>query len=151
MRAYKLGYKQAQFVYNHTIDTDTTIRIYLEKLKEGTILSFTNIHFVGDRSDILPSSVRDLEDLRNFLLTNENVSVEIMGHVNGVGNKHKKHKKLSTARAKAVYGYLVAYGISKDRLTFKGYGGDMMIYPEPMNEYQSQINRRVEVRVTAIK
>ena len=151
MRADKLGYKQAQFTYNHTVDTDTTIRIYLEKLKEGTILSFTNIHFVGDKADILSSSVRDLEDLRNFLITNENVSVEIMGHVNGVGNKHKKHKKLSTARAKAVYGYLVAYGIEKQRVTYKGYGGDMMIYPEPMNEYQSQINRRVEVRVTAIK
>jgi outer membrane protein OmpA-like peptidoglycan-associated protein len=151
VRADKKGYKQEQRNYTHTIDKDTVLRVYLEKLKTGTKLTFSNIHFAGDRADILSSSLKDLEDLKNFLINNPNISVEVMGHVNGVGNKTKKHKKLSTARAKAVYNYLIAYGIEKERLTYKGYGGDMMIYPEPMNEYQSQMNRRVEVRVTAIK
>jgi outer membrane protein OmpA-like peptidoglycan-associated protein len=151
IRADKKGYKQEQYNYTHSVDKDTVVRIYLEKLREGTKLSFTNIHFAGDKADILSSSVKDLEDLRNFLVSNPNISVEIMGHVNGVGNKHKKHKKLSTARAKAVYNYLIAYGIEKERLSYKGYGGEMMIYPEPMNEYQSQMNRRVDVRVVSLQ
>ncbi|MFP5471365.1 MAG: OmpA family protein, partial [Bacteroidia bacterium] len=130
---------------------DTTLRVYLEKLAVGSSLSFTNIQFVPDKATILPNALKDFEDLLNFMKTNKNISVEIQGHVNGVGGKKRKQMKLSTDRAKTIYEMLIAYGIEKERLTYKGYGGDKMIYPEPLNEQQSQVNRRVEVRVTSIR
>lgn len=151
MRLDKQGYKQVNLKYTHVYDQDTTLRIYLEKLSVGSSLTFSDIQFVPDKATILPSALKDFEDLLNFLKTNKNISVEIEGHVNGVGGKKRKQMKLSTERAKTIYKLLIHYGIEESRLTYRGYGGDKMIYPEPINEQQSQINRRVEVRVTSIQ
>ena len=49
------------------------------------------------------------------------VRIEIGGHTNGLPS-HDYCDKLSTARAKAVYDYLVSKGINPERLTYKGYG-----------------------------
>lgn len=150
MRIDKEGYKQANYSYHHTFDVDTTLTIYLDKLEQGSKLSFTNINFAPNSSRVLQSSLGDLNDMMIFLKTNPNISVEIMGHVNGVGGKKGKQKKLSKKRAKTIYELLVSYGIPPDRLTYNGYGGSMMIYSAPLNEKQAQQNRRVDVRVTKI-
>lgn len=148
MRIDKEKYKQINYSYHHSEDKDTSLVIYLEKLKEGSKLTFTDIKFAPNTARMLQSSLEDLNNIMTFLKTNPNISVEIMGHVNGVGGKKGKQKKLSKKRAKAIYDLLVSYGIPPERLAYKGYGGKMMVYPEPKNEQQAQQNRRVDVRVT---
>ena len=51
---------------------------------------------------------------------------------------------LSNDRAKAVRDYLVAIGITQDRITAKGYGKTQPIVPSPTPEGRAK-NRRVEV------
>jgi flagellar motor protein MotB len=56
-------------------------------------------------------------------------------------------KNLSEARAKAIYDYLVAKGISENRLSYKGFGHSRpkeLIEDTPQKE---QANRRVEIMI----
>ena len=127
-----------------------TIVLQMEKLKIGSKLQFQNILFVPDKAVIVESSYLDLRRIKNFLIANPQINVEIMGHVNGLGNKKKVYKNLSKERAKSIYNYLVEEGIGEGRLTYEGYGAGQLIYSDPQNENEARINRRVEVKVTKI-
>jgi outer membrane protein OmpA-like peptidoglycan-associated protein len=52
-------------------------------------------------------------------------------------------------RAKMVYDYLLANGISPDRvLGYKGFGSSHPVYPIPEKSEEERIaNRRVEIRI----
>ena len=54
--------------------------------------------------------------------------------------------ELSGKRAKAVYDYLLAKGIDKERLSYKGFG---MLKPlaENTTEENRALNRRIEFRI----
>jgi len=146
------GFKQTTFSYFHRNDEDTTLTFQLEPLKKGSKLQFENINFVGDQATILPDSEEDLNKLLDFLKENENISVEIGGHVNAPGGRNKKEFiNLSEDRAKAVFDHLVSNGIDANRLTYVGYGNSKMIHPGAVSEAQAKANRRVEIIVTAIE
>lgn len=127
-----------------------TIDLHLERLRIGSKLQFQNIMFVPDKAIIVESSYLDLRRIRNFLKSNPNINVEIMGHVNGLGNKKKVYRELSKQRARAIYDYLIDEGIFADRLSYAGYGAAQLIYANPQNENEARINRRVEVKITKI-
>jgi outer membrane protein OmpA-like peptidoglycan-associated protein len=58
--------------------------------------------------------------------------------------------ELSTQRAKAIYNFLVVNGISKSRLSYKGFGSTQPIFPLPeKDETQRAANRRVEILIIA--
>ena len=144
------GYVQKTFNYFHKIDGDSSLVFTLEKLKVGSKLKFENINFMGNQANILPSSKEDLEMLTAFLQKNPHIHVEIGGHVNGKGRNRRKYKKLSTARAKAIFDYLVNKKIDPNQLTYIGYGNSKRIYKKAHTEKESEANRRVEAIVTKI-
>jgi len=72
---------------------------------------------------------------------NSHFSIE--GHTDSTGAK-KSNQLLSERRANAVHDYLVANGISDDRLDAKGFGEDKPIDSNATREGRSN-NRRVEV------
>jgi len=131
------------------LENDTLI-LQIEKLKIGSKLQFQNILFVPDKAVIVESSYLDLRRIKNFLIANPSINVEIMGHVNGLGNKKKVYKNLSKERARSIYNYLIEEGIGEGRLTYAGYGADQLIFSDPQNDNEARINRRVEVKVTKI-
>ena len=69
----------------------------------------------------------------------------IEGHTDSVGSK-KSNQALSERRANAVRDYLIANGISADRLTAKGYGEDNPIADNKTRAGRKE-NRRVEVKL----
>ena len=71
--------------------------------------------------------------------------MEVSGHTDNVGGA-AYNKNLSEARAKAVYDYFIANGVSADRLSYAGYGMDRPIAPNDTPEGRQQ-NRRVELNV----
>jgi outer membrane protein OmpA-like peptidoglycan-associated protein len=131
------------------VKNDTLI-VQLKKLRIGSKLEFHNILFVPDQHTIMKSSNLDLKRIRNFLKTNPQIDVEIMGHVNGLAKKKKRYRELSERRAKAIYEYLVEQGIDKNRMAYEGYGNEKLIYAHPKNETEARLNRRVEVKITKI-
>ncbi len=121
--------------------------LYLRKIESGHSISIEDIEFKPGTSEITESSIPKLKRLRDFLLLNSDLKIEIQGHVDARGDNSHAGQKISEARAKRVKIYLIENGINKDRLTTKGYGNTRPIFPEPKFSYEEQANRRVEILV----
>jgi OOP family OmpA-OmpF porin len=73
------------------------------------------------------------------------MKVRIAGHTDNIGSE-EYNQRLSEARAKAVYEYLISRGISADRLSYIGYGESRPIDTNETSEGR-QNNRRVELEI----
>lgn len=126
---------------------ETTIAgVTREEMVAGrTTITLDAIQFEADSSRIIPASLPALEELREFLSSNRDVSVEIGGHTNGWADANYA-VTLSTARAKAVADYLVRKGINRSQVQFKGYGKEK---PIDTNETAAgrKRNQRVEIKI----
>jgi len=58
-----------------------------------------------------------------------------------------RNQKLSEDRAKSVVEYLIAKGIDKSRLSWKGFGDTKPIVPNAQTEAEHQQNRRTEYQI----
>ena len=121
----------------------------IEDIKVGQNITIENIYFEGGSANILHSSSNALVGLFAFLDKNKSVKIEIQGHVNGPNEPLDINysNNLGYRRARAVYDYLIEKKIDKDRLTYKGYGNTMMIYPNAISESEMAKNRRVEILI----
>ena len=82
--------------------------------------------------------------MANLLKANPSLQLLIEGHTDNVGTA-QKNQLLSENRAQAVMDYLVRKnGISKDRLTIKGYGFSKPVATNATSEGRA-LNRRVEL------
>lgn len=128
-------------------NTETEIVAWIEPLGEGKSMQIDEIEFFPGSSEFLQSAEPKLRRLRDFLALNAGIKVEIQGHVHSNGENTFEAQKLSEARAKRVYNYLVENGIDKARLTTVGYGNTMPIFPNAKFASEEQSNRRVEIKV----
>jgi outer membrane protein OmpA-like peptidoglycan-associated protein len=78
-----------------------------------------------------------------MLQKNPDVKVSIEGHTDNFGNI-ASNKTLSENRAKAVMDALIAKGISKTRLSSKGWGSTKPVADNATEEGKAA-NRRVEI------
>ena len=78
------------------------------------------------------------------LLQNPSMKVEVAGYTDNIGSE-KANQALSEKRAKAVYDYLVARGVARDRLTYKGYGESNPIGDNKTADGR-YMNRRIEFK-----
>ena len=128
-------------------NTETEIVVWIEPLGEGKSMQIDEIEFIPGSSEFLQSAEPKLRRLKDFLALNAGIKVEIQGHVHSNGENTFEAQKLSEARAKRVFHYLVENGIDKNRLTTVGYGNTMPIFPNAKFASEEQSNRRVEIKV----
>jgi outer membrane protein OmpA-like peptidoglycan-associated protein len=124
------------------------VEIFLSKIKVGSEVTLNNIFFDTNKFELLPESITELDLLVDLLKSNANVSIEIQGHTDNVGDV-KFNQKLSENRAKAVYDYLLKNGIDAKRLTFKGFGETKPKADNSTEDGKKQ-NRRTEFIVTKV-
>lgn len=126
----------------------------IAKLTANKKLTIKNIYFKGGEDVILETSLNALMALQNVLIENPTLAIEIQGHVNHpgapAGDPNHTIFKLSEARAKAVYMYLIENNIAPERLGHKGFSNFFMVFPSPKSEEQHAANRRVEIFVKKI-
>ena len=96
----------------------------------------------------LEDSYPRLERLRDFMVLNPQISIEIQGHV----NEDKTFSglfsvRLSKKRALRILDFLVESGIDPKRLTAIGFGNSKPVYPDPKDALQKEANRRVEILI----
>ena len=120
----------------------------INKIKAGSTIEIKNLYFKADTSAIDKGSYEVLDEVFGFLKNHNKVRIEIGGHTNGLPS-HDYCDKLSTARAKAVYDYLVSKGINPERLTYKGYGKRRKIASDATADGRNK-NQRVEVKVLSL-
>jgi outer membrane protein OmpA-like peptidoglycan-associated protein len=139
--------------YSLTEDSLSIIdTIFLRKITVDAYLEIIPFYFEGNTNKLLPKSKPALLSLLLFLQKNPNVQIEIQGHANGPKRKNvREFRKLSENRAEAIKKYLTFEGISKKRLAIEGYGNAMMLFPDPQTEEESELNRRVEIKIISIE
>jgi outer membrane protein OmpA-like peptidoglycan-associated protein len=123
--------------------------LHLIPIDRNLSVDFYQFLFEANSARMLPESEPALKDLLRFLIENPEVKIEIIGHVNGPNQRNtKEFRRLSEERALQIKKYLLAKDIRKQRLSVKGMGNSMMIYPNPSSAAESERNRRVEIKVT---
>jgi OmpA-OmpF porin, OOP family len=129
-------------------DTSLTLPLTPDPLSEYTdtiVVSqpfvLQQLNFETAKSDILPSSYDELDELVDCLIGQPELNLHIMGHTDNRGNE-KTNMKLSEARAQAVADYLVMKGVTRDRLTWKGFGPTQPVADNTTEEGRAR-NRRV--------
>jgi outer membrane protein OmpA-like peptidoglycan-associated protein len=115
----------------------------LEKPKVELKLDAKLVTFDVNKTTLKPASVNFLAKVSKILVDqNDNwKAIEISGHTDGTG-KSEHNLELSEGRARTVLDEFVKNGVSKERLSSKGYGSQKMIPGEPIN---SEVHRRVEL------
>jgi outer membrane protein OmpA-like peptidoglycan-associated protein len=116
------------------------------ELKVGYIFQLENLYFQADSSTINKNSETVLYKLLKFMNNNSTISIEIGGHTNSLPVT-EYCDKLSNDRAKNVADFLVRNGISRSRITYKGYGKRNPI-ADNNTEFGKQKNQRVEIKIT---
>ncbi len=119
--------------------------ICLEKLKKGGKIVLRNVFFDVDKASLRKESEDELERLHKILELNPNMKIEIDGHTDSDGGE-EHNLKLSESRAKSVVDYLIARGINKDNLSWKGFGESQPQVPNDTPE-NKQLNRRTEIKI----
>jgi len=159
----RMGFAAAVQPANDTIalspdtdETDTTAPgsalSNIDKADVGSTIRLANINFYDGLHRWLPGSVKTLNELLETLEKNPTVEIEIQGHVccaeSGDGrDKETGDFHLSVNRAKAIYDYLVAHGISASRLSYKGFGSSRKLIRPERTAHDMMLNRRVEIEI----
>lgn len=135
---------------NGQLDLKTSFSNLLEKQKAGVEtedlkLTLNDILYSTGKAELKTSSYRTLNELVSILNEFSTINIEIDGHTDTQGDA-ANNMVLSEDRAHSVYDYLVGKGISKDRLSYKGYGSTM---PVATNETERgmAMNRRTEIKI----
>lgn len=118
--------------------------LFLTPVKEKQSFVLNNIFFDTGKYELRPESYNELNKLFNFL-TENNVSIEIGGHTDDVGNDND-NLVLSENRANSVRQYLIDKGIESSRISHRGYGETMPVTQNTTPEGR-QKNRRVEFTI----
>jgi outer membrane protein OmpA-like peptidoglycan-associated protein len=122
-------------------------------VQPGMVIELYHVYFDRDQHELREDAMPDLRTFLQILRDNPGVSGVLSAHTDSRASD-KYNYDLSVRRAKAVYDYLVANGISADRLTARGFGES-----QPINhcidgvncsEQEHQRNRRVEFEVVDV-
>ena len=125
--------------------TNQQLSLTLVPIKKGEKIRFNNIFFTPRSSTLTSKSHPELNRLAEFMKKNNKVKILIEGHTDSVGST-AYNQGLSNQRAKSVYSYLLNQGVSKEQLSFKGFGENNPVASNS-NAAGRKKNRRVEFKI----
>jgi len=124
--------------------------LWVEKVVVGQKFVLENIFYDYDKWDILPASEIELNKLVAVMRDNPSWKVELGSHTD-VRGSDSYNELLSQKRSDSAIAYIIKNGISKDRITAKGYGETQLVNHckngvECTDEEHRQ-NRRTEIKI----
>jgi outer membrane protein OmpA-like peptidoglycan-associated protein len=129
------------------IELDT---LFMNKISNGVAgekITIENLNFHINTFAIIKESRGKLYELLMVMESIPKLKIEIHGHI---CCNPKDSNDLSTQRAKAIASFLRLQGIDRSRVTYKGFGSTMPIYPIPeATLVEAQANRRVEILIVS--
>ena len=127
-------------------DVESTVikqkEIDVQLIEKGQSYTINDILFESNSSKLKESSKIVLDGFSDWLIKNQKLNIEIQGHTDDVG-PNKANLALSMDRSFSVMEYLLEKGISKERLSFKGYGETKPKVPNNSSKLR-MINRRTD-------
>jgi peptidoglycan-associated lipoprotein len=130
-------------------DVALPITLTLNKIILARAIEVKDIFYDYNKADIRPDAAIRLDTLVQTLVDNPKINIELSSHTDARG-KDAYNLKLSQMRAESAVAYIVSKGISKSRITAKGYGETKPIVKNAKTEEEHQRNRRTEFKVTRI-
>jgi len=117
----------------------------VSKIEKGKAFKINNIYFSTDSFHLSQKAKYILNSFAQFLEINTSVEIAVYGHTDSDGNE-QLNIDLSSKRAKQVHDYLIEMGISKNRLSYKGFGESKPLLSNDSEKGKS-VNRRTEFYV----
>ncbi len=103
-----------------------------------------DVYFEFNKSNITPSGAEQLDKLVKIMLEKPVMRIAVKSHTDSKGNA-KYNLKLSEQRAQATVQYIISKGISKERISGKGFGNtEPKINCANCTDQQDAVNRRSE-------
>ena len=130
---------------NNSPDSSYEKNIGLQPLEVNATIVLNNVFFDVGKFELKPASQVELDKLVQLLKDNPSLKIQISGHTDNVG-KPADNLALSNNRAKAVVNYLIANGITTQRLSAKGFGETQPVADNKTEDGRAK-NRRTELKV----
>ncbi len=124
------------------------MNIPLQPIEDDITVVLKNVFFEFNSFELLTESYTELNKVIQYMNDNPSLKIEIGGHTDNIGSK-EYNQTLSNNRARSVYEYLIEQGISKYRLSYKGYDFSVPIADNGTDEGRA-LNRRTEFKVISI-
>ena len=145
---------QTMIISTKDYDRNKSLFIQLEICMDaadcGTAIALKNIHYDLGKYFIREDAKPELNRLVQFMNDNPGVKVELSSHTDSRAS-NTYNQTLSQNRANAAVDYITSQGISRARLTGKGYGESKLLNScadgVECSEADHQANRRTEVKV----
>lgn len=136
--------------YNRDKNLFVKVDICAEPVECGKAIQLRNILFDLDKYVIKEEAKKELNKLVRFMKDNPTVNVEVGSHTDcRAGTAY--NQTLSQNRANASVDYIVSQGISRDRISGKGYGETKLLNRcadgIDCTETEHAVNRRTEMKV----
>lgn len=129
-----------EYVKQVLFSTDTEIYNNTKTLELNKKYILNNLYFDSSKASL--DTIPDFKKLVNFLISNRNIKIEIIGHTDSIGSDDY-NEKLSLARANKIKSYLIDQLLESVRVSVTGKGKR-----EPVATNSDEIgrakNRRVE-------
>ncbi len=127
------------------------IRILINKIIFDKPIEVKNIFYDFGKATLRKESETGLDSLVQILRDNPSIKIELGAHTDSRGSE-VANLKLSEDRAKSVVNFLLRKGITRTRLTSKGYGETIPVAPNENadgtdNPDGRQQNRRTEFKI----
>lgn len=124
--------------------------LYLEMITLNKPIKLENIYYDFDKSNIRPDAAIELDKLVKIMIDNPTIWIELGSHTDSRGND-QYNQWLSQSRANSAVQYIINRGVSKNRITAKGYGESMLLNKcsngVKCSEAEHQLNRRTEFKI----
>jgi OmpA-OmpF porin, OOP family len=108
---------------------------------------FDHLNFETGSAQLTPDSGQTVGDLAKVLNAYPNARIQLTGYTDNTGSP-QTNQQLSLNRADAVKSMLVSSGISADRISTQGFGGENPVASNDTEEGRAK-NRRTELTVTS--
>ena len=134
-------------------DMYVKLKLELEEIVVNKPIVLENIYYDLDKWDIRPDAAAGLDVLVQIMKETPAIRIELGSHTDSRADD-VYNDELSQKRAETAANYIVAHGISRDRITAKGYGERQLVNgcgnDVKCTEEEHQANRRTEFKVVSI-
>lgn len=124
--------------------------LQLEPIVINKAIRIENIYYDFDKSNIRPDAAIELDKLVKIMQDNPTIWIELGSHTDSRGND-QYNQWLSQSRANSAVQYIIDRGISKNRITAKGYGESQLTNKcangIACSVAEHQANRRTEFKI----
>jgi len=132
------------------VNLNEFVSLVIEKIDLNKTIEIPNIYYDLGKWNIRRDAAVELDKVVALLNDNPNIKIELGSHTDSRGNA-SANETLSQKRAQSAVDYIISKGISKDRITAKGYGESKLKNScadgVKCSEEEHQQNRRTEIRV----